>query len=142
VNHDEILAVVRETLADEDSVEVTSSQKKGYLTILFQDRESGPSHASRHARLWTLGVEAFFLELDDLYDLKEFDWEPDGQREIVRELTRLALSYLRGAGVEVEMDARSWFGRRRRRYLDVVLDGETHRFTRYRPARVRGRAPD
>jgi hypothetical protein len=77
-------------------------------------------------------VEAFFLELDDLYDLKEFDWEPDGQREIVRTLARLALSYLRGAGVEVEMDARSWFGRRRRRrYLDVVLDGETHRFTRY-----------
>lgn len=132
MNHDEILAVARETLADEDSVEVTSSQEKGCITILFQDRESGPSHAGRHARLWTSGVEAFFLELDDLYDLKEFDWEPDGQREIVRTLARLALSYLRGAGVEVEMDARSWFGRRRRRrYLDVVLDGETHRFTRY-----------
>jgi hypothetical protein len=132
VNHDEILAVVRETLADEDSVEVTSSQEKGYISILFQDRETGPSHVSRHARLWTSGVEAFFLELDDLYDLKEFDWEPEGQREIVRTLTRLALSYLRGAGVEAEEEERSWFGRRRRRrYLDIVLDGETHRFTRY-----------
>jgi hypothetical protein len=128
VNHDEILAVARETLADEDSVEVTSSQEKGYISILFQDRESGPSHVSRHARLWTSGVEAFILDLDDLYDLKESDWEPDGQREIVRTLARLALSYLRGAGVEVE--TRSRFGRRRR-YLDVVLDGETRRFTRY-----------
>jgi hypothetical protein len=132
VNHDEVLAVVRATLADEDSVEVTPSQEKGYLSILFQDRESGPSHVGHRARLWTSGVEAFFLVLDDLYDLKEFDWEPEGQREIVRTLTRLAISYQRGAGVEVEKDERSWFGRRRRRrYLNIVLDGETHSFTRY-----------
>lgn len=123
-----ILRVVREAVADTDWVEVTSSREGRYVSILIEGSQTTSARVKRHARLWSSGVEAFILELDDLYDRKDFDWEPEGQREIVWTLTRIAIEYLRGAGVQVT--DRSRLGRRRH-YLDIELDGGTYRFSRY-----------
>lgn len=125
---DDVERLVRQTLALTGDFAASKRVDDAYLSLtitpLVADGDVAAIGRTR-ARIWTTGVEAFFLELDERYSLKEFDWEPAGQADIVRLMTRLACAYLLGRGTEVETKAA--FGRLRR-HFEIELDGQTYRF--------------
>lgn len=127
---DDIERLVRETLALTGDFAASKRLDRGYLSLAI----TAPSRAADNvnarpdrdqARIWTSGAEAFFLELDERFNFKEFDWELEGQADIVRLMTRLAMAYLQGHGAEGE--SKGTFGRRRKQF-EIELDGQTYRF--------------
>lgn len=126
---DYIEHLVRETLALTGDFAASKRLDREYLSLTITAPLAADSGGARQdrvqARIWTSGAEAFFLELDERFNLKEFDWELEGQEDIVRLLTRLAIAYLQGHGVEGE--SKGTFGRRRK-HFEIELDGQTYRF--------------
>ncbi len=126
---DDIERLVREKLALTGDFAVSKQLDRGYLSLTI----TGPAAANNigarqgrvQARIWTSGAEAFFLELDERFNLKEFDWELEVQADIIQRMTRLAMAYLQGHGVEG--DSKGAFGRRRN-HFEIELDGSTYRF--------------
>ena len=126
---DDIERLVRETLALTGDFAASKRLDREYLSLTITAPLAADDIGARQgrvqARIWTSGAEAFFLELDERFNLKEFDWELEGQEDIVRLLTRLAIAYLQGHGVEGE--SKGTFGRRRK-HFEIELDGQTYRF--------------
>jgi hypothetical protein len=119
----EVEQLVRSALSSNPRLEVTGEVAGGEL-ILTVRRVSPSSPTGRaSARIVTSGVEGFYLYLDSTYDYQEFDWAPEGQRESVILLAKLAESYLDGQGDEEER--RGLFGRVRKE-LTLQVDGETY----------------
>lgn len=84
----------------------------------------GEGQERRQAVLFTTGVEAFHLRLDDRYYLHEFDHEPDGQRLVLRALVGVAAAHCRGESVPMKEPR---LLRRGRDCLDVTWARETYR---------------
>lgn len=126
---DDIERLVRETLGVTGSFAVSKRLDREYLSLTITAPLAADDGSTRQgrvqARIWTSGVEAFFLELDERWSLKEFDWEIEGQADIVRLMTCLAVAYLQGQGAERE--SKGAFGRRRR-HFELELDGQTYGF--------------
>lgn len=126
---DDTERLVREELVLAGDFAVSKRLDRDYLSLTINaplDADNiGARQGRGQARIWTSGVEAFFLELDERFNLKEFDWELEGQADIIRRMTRLAIAYLHGHGVEG--DSKGAFGRRRK-HFEIELDGETYRF--------------
>ena len=127
---DDIERLVREKLALTGDFAVSKRLvERNYLSLTITAPVDADNVGARQgrvqARIWTDGAEAFFLEVDERFTFKEFDWELDGQADIIRRMTRLAIAYLQGHGVEGE--SKGTFGRRRQ-HLEIELDGETYRF--------------
>ncbi len=126
---DDIEHLVRETLALTGDFAVSKQLDRRYLSLTITAPMAAKNVGARQGRvqvrIWTSGVEAFFLVVDERFDFKEFDWELEGQADILRRMTRLAIAYLQGHGVEGE--SKGTFGRRRQ-HLEIELDGETYRF--------------
>lgn len=124
-----IEAVVREGVRMAGQpCDVHRSEDGGYLYLTLREEQGPqPPEAPRSARFWTTGVEAFFLDLDNGYSYRDFEWQEDAQVAIVRRLARLAGAYLAGAGEERRVRQR--FGRVKRQF-DIELDGERVTFTR------------
>ncbi len=124
---DDIERLVREELAVTGDFAASKRLDREYLslTITAPVAADGARQDRGQARIWTSGVEAFFLELDERFNLKEFDWKPEGQADIVRLMTRLAIAYLQGHGAEGV--SKGAFGRRRNHY-EIELDGRMYRF--------------
>ena len=129
MDFDDIERIVHETLALGGTFVASKYVDHGYLSLVIQAVPSlgdAPRQAERtQARIWTSGAEAFFLELDEHFDYKEFDWELEGQRDILRLLTKLGMAYLQGKGVEKERKIS--FGRHRLD-LEIELEGHMYRF--------------
>jgi hypothetical protein len=121
--------LVRETLALTGDFAVSKQLDRAYLTLTITAPVAANNVGARQgrvqARIWTSGAEAFFLEVDERFNLQEFDWELKGQADIIRRMTRLAVAYLQGHGVEGE--SKGTF-ERRRRHFEIELDGETYSF--------------
>ncbi|MCU1624082.1 MAG: hypothetical protein JWL79_2927 [Frankiales bacterium] len=101
-------------------VTVRPRTSDGYAELDVSTPDSGP----RTACVVTNGVEAFCLRLDGRFDLREFDWEPEGQAAVIRTLVGVATAHLRGSSRRATR-AR-WF-RSDQEYLEVSHDGETFR---------------
>jgi len=80
---DDIERLVREKLAltGDFAVSKRLDRRDMSLTITAPVAADniGAGQGRVQARIWTSGVEAFFLELDERFNLKEFDWELEGQ---------------------------------------------------------------
>lgn len=126
---DNIEHLVREMLALTGDFAVSKQLDRGSLSLTITAPVAADNAGARQgrvqARIWTSGAEAFFLELDERFNLKEFDWEVEGQADIIRRMTRLAIAYLQGHGVEGEN--KGTLGRRRK-HFEIELDGETYSF--------------
>jgi hypothetical protein len=127
---DDIERLVREKLALTGDFAVSKRLvDRNYLSLTITAPVAAGNIGARQgrvqARIWTNGAEAFFLDVDERFNFKEFDWELEGQADIIRRLTRLAIAYLQGHGVEGE--SKGTFGRRRK-HFEIGLDGETYRF--------------
>jgi len=127
---DDIERLVREKLALTGDFAVSKRLvERNYLSLTITAPVDADNVGARQgrvqARIWTNGAEAFFLEVDERFTFKEFDWELDGQADIIRRMTRLAIAYLQGHGVEGE--SKGTFGRHRKNF-EIELDGETYRF--------------
>jgi len=135
----EIERLVRSTVHPAGEFDVaTDLTGDGYLILTLSLipvpwSDGSPKMRGRRARITTSGVEAFFLELDSRFVLRDFDWETEGQRDIILRMTRLALAYLRGGGVEGER--RGLFGRR---HPVFSIDLDRQRFTFDQVKRRRG----
>lgn len=89
---------------------------------------NGSDTGARYARISTDGVEAFFIDLPDGISYQKFNYEREGQIEILRLLAALASEYLLGHFQEKE-ELRS-LGRRRR-CLEIAVDGDIYRLYQY-----------
>lgn len=78
----------------------------------------------RSAVLFTNGVEAFHLRLDDRYDVREFEYEPSEQEAALRTLVGVAGAHLRGESVPAH--ERRWL-RRDRDCLDIRWANDIYR---------------
>jgi len=129
LNHHDIEEIVRSSLDPESRLAVTASADVRHcltLTIQATPSASAPLHPGRvKARIATNGVDTFVLDLDDRFEYRDIDWEPQGQSEILRLMTGLAQAYLAGDGRETER--RGLIGRRHSQLI-VELDGEPYRF--------------
>ncbi len=125
---DEVETVVRDALAKDGRLSTESSRRAGYVDILIRlSRPDSADAASRHARIWSSGVEAFFLDVPNGFKYQEFDWEREGQLAVLGLLAALAREYLLGRFQEKE--ERISFGRQRR-YLEIAVGGDSYRLYR------------
>lgn len=126
---DAIERLVREKLALTGDFAASKRLDREYLSLTITAPVAADNIGARQgrvqARIWTSGAEAFFLELDERFNLKEFDWKLEGQADIIQLMTRLAVAYLQGHGVEG--DSKGALGRRRN-HFEIKLDGRTYRF--------------
>ncbi len=124
---DDVEHLVRDALPASGRFAISSHTDRGYLTLaITRSPDAGESVAPGRRSLThiqTYGVEAFHLRLDERFTLSEFDWEPDGQGQILRVMTGLAVAYLDGHG-----EGRTKAGARGRRkdYFEIDLDGQTY----------------
>jgi hypothetical protein len=129
LDHHDIEEIVRSSLDRETRLAVTSSADVRHcLTLTIQAKPSTSAllrPGRSKARIATNGVDTFVLDLDDRFEYRDIDWEPQGQGEILRLMTGLAQAYLAGAGREAEK--RGLTGRRYRQLI-LELDGESYRF--------------
>lgn len=123
---DDIEQAVRDGLATSvgTAYDLRRTEDAGYLYLELRPRGTGA--APRSARIWTNGVEAFFVDLDNGFGYREFEWEAGAQPHAVRRLAHLAGRYLDGAGSARQVAGR--FGRTRT-YFEMELDGEIIRFS-------------
>jgi hypothetical protein len=129
LDHHDVEEIVRSSLGPASGLFVSRSvETDGYLTLTI--RASSSTHTPNRtdgarAQIKTNGVDTFVLALDDQFEYRDVDWVPEGQRQILTLLTRLAEAYLAGsgrAGVK-----RGFFGGRYSE-LTVGLDRETYLF--------------
>lgn len=95
----------------------------GYAEIALSVGSGGDK--SRSALLITNGVEMFNLELDGRFDVREFDWEPEGQRQSLAALVGVAAAHLRGESTAIRQPRR--FRHQDREGLEVRWQGESYR---------------
>jgi len=98
---DDIERLVREKLALTGDFAVSKRLvDRNYLSLTITAPVAAGNIGARQGRvlvrIWTDGAEAFFLELDERFNLKEFDWELEGQADIIRRMTRLAKELVAG----------------------------------------------
>ena len=133
LDHHDIEEIVRSGLGPQLRLDISASADVRHcLTLTIQASASTRDHLRPdrvRARIATNGIDTFVLDLDDRFEYRDIDWEPQGQDEILRLMTRLARAYLAGGGRESEK--RGLTGRRHRQ-LVLELDGEPFVF------RVRG----
>jgi hypothetical protein len=115
-------ALVRRAASAEDLVAASSRTSDGYTEVSLVC--SGDGISGRTALLFTNGAEGFHLRLDDRYYVREFEYEPDGQRETLRALVGVAAAHLRGKSVPVQATRRL---RPDRDSVDVPWNGSTYR---------------
>lgn len=127
MSFDDIERVVRDGLATSagTAYDLYRTEDAGYLYLELQPRDTRA--AQRSARIWTNGVEAFFVDLDNGFGYREFEWQAGAQPHAVRRLAVLAGRYLAGAGSARQVAGR--FGRTRT-YFEIELDGEIIRFSK------------
>ncbi len=121
----EVEDIVRDAVRRAGPLSTESRRSGRYLDIAIRlSSPDGSDAGTRHARISTSGVEAYFLDLPDGFAYREFDHEREGQMAILRLLAALAGDYLHGHFQEKE--ERRAFGRRQR-YLEIAVDGESYR---------------
>lgn len=126
---DEVEDIVRDAVRRAGPLSTQSSRDGRYVDITVRPSSPDGSDAgARHARISTEGVEVFILNLPDGFAYHEFDYdyEREGQVAALRPVAALASEYLHGHSREEE-ELRS-FGRRRR-YLEITVDGERYRLS-------------
>lgn len=129
LDHHGVEEIVRSRLDPTSGLFVArSAGGDGCLTLIVQANSltHTPSRATgAQAQIETNGVDTFVLCLDGQFGYRDFDWVPEGQREILTLLSRLAEAYLAGKGCEGER--RGFFGRRYSQ-LTLELDGQAYLF--------------
>jgi hypothetical protein len=140
LDHHGVEEIVRSRLDPTSGLLVArSAGGDGCLTLIVQANSlahtpSRATGAQAQANVWSLprsgrietnGVDTFVLCLDGQFEYRDFDWVPEGQREILTLLSRLAEAYLAGKGCEGER--RGFFGRRYSQ-LTLELDGQAYLF--------------
>lgn len=124
---DEVEDIVRTAVREVGGLSVSCVRDGGYTEIRIGVPAAGDLASvadDQRVRIWTSGVEAFFLEVPGGFGYQEFDHVPHGQVEALRLLVAPAVEYLSGR-VEEKSARRSC--RRPRRHLEVVVGGQTHR---------------
>jgi hypothetical protein len=125
LDHRDIEEIVRSSLDPASGlVVVPSADAHHYLTMTIQASRSPctpPRLERAEARIGTNGVDTFVLDLDGSFEYRDIDWQPQGQREILTLMTRLAQAYLAGGGSPGEK--RGVTGRRYGQ-LTLELDGK------------------
>lgn len=108
--------------AEDADVQVTVRPRTedGYLELDLTTPEAG----DRTARIVTNGAEGFFLTLDGRFDLREFDWEAEGQQGVLHTLVGVAGAHLRGSSRRTSQARRL---RADQEFLEVRHDGQTFR---------------
>jgi hypothetical protein len=129
LSHRDIEEIVRSHLDPGSGFVVSASVDVDHcltLTVRASPTNPTPVHVERvEARIKTNGVDTFVLDLDQSFEYRDIDWQPEGQGQILTLMTRLAQAYLRGDGREAEQ--RGLTGRRYGR-LTLELDGEPYVF--------------
>jgi hypothetical protein len=126
----ELEEVVRSSLDPASGLVVSPSPDKDRTTLTIQRGESTTFTSTRtervQARMSTVGTGWVLLVLDGQFRYREFNYDPEGEREALKILARLAEAYFAGKGREEVR--RGIFGRNRREF-PLELDGETYIFT-------------
>jgi len=124
LNHRDIEEIVRSSLDPASGLVIAASADvHHYLTMTIQPGRSSDTrlHLERaEAAIRTNGVDTFVLDLDGSFEYRDIDWQPQGQREILTLMTRLAQAYLAGEGRQGE---RRGVTGRRYGQLTLELDG-------------------
>lgn len=123
--------VVRSSLDPASGLVVSSSDENDRLTLIIHRIPSTTTHTSTcpqraQARISTIGTGWVLLNLDGQFKFREFDYDPEGERELLKLMAKLAEAYFAGKGREEVR--RGIFGRSRMEF-PLELDGETYIFT-------------
>lgn len=125
----EVEDTARAVLAPESGLSFSSKVDRGVLHLLINNSASRRSANSELRRetveLTTSGEEGFYLELDGIYFLPQFEYKPEWQADLIVKLIKLAEAYFNGQGHE--QVRRGFFGRRHPE-LQIELDGENYIF--------------
>jgi len=125
----ELEEVVRSSLDSASGLIVSSSSDKDRTTLTIE-RERTTRTSTRperaRARISTADTGWLLLDLDGQFKYRDLDYDPEGNREFLKILARLAEAYFAGKGREEVR--RGIFGRSRREF-PLELDGETYIFT-------------
>ena len=121
---DEVEAIVDDATRRAGALFTRSSRKGRYVDVeIHLLSPHGPGAAAGAARVWTCGVEAFFLDLPGGFTYRDFDHERDAQVAILRLMVALAGEHLLARSQQREELDR--FGRRQR-YLEITVDGKAY----------------
>jgi len=126
----ELEEVVRSSLDSASGLIVSSSSDKDRTTLTIERSDSTTRTSTRperaQARISTADTGWLLLDLDGQFKYRDLDYDPEGNREFLKILARLAEAYFAGKGREEVR--RGIFGRSRREF-PLELDGETYIFT-------------
>jgi|GEM_PF-3416026 hypothetical protein len=127
LNDHDVEEIVRASLDPASGLVIsTSVEEDGYLSLTIHTSASTTRPDRAHARILTSGIEMFLLVLDDQFEYRDFDWETEGQRQILALMAKLAEAYLAGGGREGLKGG--IFGRRHSQ-LTLELAGQTYVFS-------------
>lgn len=126
----ELEEVVRSSLDPASGLVVSSSSDKDRTILTIERSESTTGKSTRperaQARISTTDTGWLLLDLGGQFKYRDLDYDPEGKREFLKILAKLAGAYLAGKGREEVR--RGIFGRSRREF-PLELDGETYIFT-------------
>lgn len=122
----EVEAVIQDAVQAAGAFELHSTRDGRYLDVTVRLANGSDSDQRAQAKIWTAGVEAFFVELPGGFVYREFDWQREGQLSALLLLSNLATQYLLGRYEKVE-EYSSFLRRRPQPYIEISVHGKHYK---------------